>query len=157
MRHIGSAVTAALIACGVIAAVAAANVHFVGQPKVTDNGTSLTLSGKIAGLGNEDVTIVARATARATVICKNPAGHTVPGQNKPNLTVSRTETISADEIKNGNVTFSLTTAKPPRLTAKQAGCPNNSWTAVITDLEFIRATVTVFQGGEQVLQRTFTF
>lgn len=151
---------AAVIAVALFAPTAAlaANVHFVkGGPTFTDNGTTLTTAGKLAGLGNEDITITVSVTGIATKItCTNPGGKQAPGQNKPGVTASGTQTISRDEIKNGTVTIRVTTLEPAQLTPKQAGCPNNRWTATIKDVKFTSATITVVQGGETVLNKTYT-
>ena len=134
----------------------AANVHFVKGPYFTDNGTTLTTTGKLAGLGNEDLKITLSITGVATKItCTNPAGHQAPGQNTPGVTATGTQTISSDEIKNGSVNIRVTTLEPAQLTPKQAGCPNNRWTAEIDDVEFTSAKITVVQGGETVLEKTY--
>ena len=154
-----SMLVAAVAALAVLApsAALAANVHFVKSPTFTDNGTTLTTTGKLAGLGNGDIKITLSVTGTATKItCTNPGGNQAPGQNKPGVTASGTQTISRDEVKNGTVSIRVTTLEPAQLTPKQAGCPNNRWTARIDDVEFTSATITVVQGGQTVLNKTYT-
>jgi hypothetical protein len=132
----------------------AASVHFKKTPTFTDNGTTLTTCFSLAGLGNQDVTISISTTGEATTTCTNPAGEVAPGINKQDLGGSVSQTFKANEIKNGTLTACVTTANPT-ITSKEAGSPNNNWTAAITDVEFDSATVTVTQGGQIVLQQTF--
>ena len=158
MRRFSTVLVALLVMIGLVASPAlAANVHFKGGlPTFTDKGTTLTVSGALAGLGNEDVTIQLIAVGSGTTLCTNPGGKQAPGQNKVPVREFTSETIPVSEIKNGNVSFTLATSAPAQPTAKQAGCPNNNWTARITDVDFTRATIIVMQGGEVVLRRTFT-
>jgi hypothetical protein len=86
------------------------------------------------------------------ITCTNPGGKQAPGQNKPRVTSLGTQTITRDEVKNGTVTIRVTTAEPARFTPKQAGCPNNNWTAKIDDVSFSSATITVVQGGRTPLE-----
>lgn len=146
---------------GVVAAVAlssvalAANVHFKNGPTFTDQGTTLQATGALAGLGNKDVTITLTAMGTASdITCTNKGGNVAPGQNKPRVTTIGQQSIPVTEVKNGNVSFDVSTAQP-FVTAKQAGCPNNNWTATVNDVEFTSATITVTQAGKVVLKETF--
>jgi hypothetical protein len=81
-------------------AVLAGSPHFVGGITVTRVGNTLSVSGKEAGLGNEDqVHIVVSATAQ----CINPGDHHPKAANK--------QSVSAEgdfPVQNGKANFSLT-------------------------------------------------
>lgn len=136
------------------------DVHFKGganaAPTFTDLGTQLQVTGALTGLGNGDVTIQVTATGTAFTTCISPGGNAAPGQNKNNFTVTGVETIPASEIKNGNVNFSVTTVAPTSPIPGAPDCPNPNWTETINDIQFSTATITVIQGGQVVLQQTFT-
>jgi hypothetical protein len=98
-RVIRALLAASLVASLAATTVLAGNPHFVSL-SVTREGNSLIVSGKEAGLGNEDqVHIVVTATAQ----CINPGSKHPKAANK--------ESVSAEgdfPVQNGKAEFSLT-------------------------------------------------
>jgi hypothetical protein len=135
-----------------------ASVHLKGgkkaAPTYTDLGLSLLAEGALAGLGNEDILVTLTATANVNAVCQNNGGNQAPGQNPAPITVTGTQSIPAEEIKNGNVRFSVMTKAPPRLIPGAPDCPNPNWDEIILDLDFTTATITVEQpAGSTVFTR----
>jgi len=107
----------------------AQNPHYVAGPTFTDNGTTLTGTGSIAGLGNNQLlTIELQVSGTVTTECTNRGGNVAPGQTKTeNFSVSGRFTSD----RNGRVDFSLTTPLP-----LPGRCPNGNWTGNVTDVSF---------------------
>jgi hypothetical protein len=51
--------------------------------------------------------------------------------------------------------FCVGTEQPPAISGKEGGCPNNNWSATITDIAFSGFTITVEQNGVVVLSQSF--
>ncbi|HEU0042009.1 MAG TPA: hypothetical protein VFQ15_06650 [Jiangellaceae bacterium] len=139
----------------------ASSVHLKGgrnaEPAFFDGGLSLSASGALAGLGNGDVLVTLAATADVTSTCTNQGGNQAPGQNPAPLTVTGSQAIPEDEIKNGTTPFAVETVAPDPVIAGAPDCPNANWTELIEDLAFTSAIITVEQPpGTVVLTVTCT-
>ena len=144
------------------ATASASSVHLKGgknaEPAFTDNGVTLTATGELSGLGNGDVLVTLDATADVVSTCTNQGGNQAPGQNPAPITVSGSEAIPEDEIKNGTTPFGVTTEAPELIIPGAPDCPNTNWTEEIEDLAFTTATITVEQpAGTLVLTVACTF
>jgi len=152
-KHISSSIAIIATVAISIFTVHAANVHFKSAPKTTDNGTTATVCATLTGLGNGDLTITLIGSGIRSTSCLNPAGNFAPG-NPGQVAVGGVTTVPASEIKNGNVSFCVTTESPECASANACGCPNNNWAATVTDVDFTSLTLVVEQGGKVVLQQT---
>jgi hypothetical protein len=132
---------AALVTVLALAGVASADSpHFKhGSPSaITDNGLTFSQKASVSGLGNGDIVVTLTITnVQPTARCINPAGQEkVPGQNPAPTDVSGSVAIPGSDIKNGNLTITVSTAEPsPNPIPGAPDCPNASWTEPITDME----------------------
>jgi hypothetical protein len=132
----------------------AASPHFKhgGTPACRDTGTTIECKGSLAGLGNADVVFRLSANGLASFACVNPGGNESPGQNKVPFTASSVTTISAGDIKNGNLAFDVFAPQtPPTATATEAGCPNPNWSTRLTDVAFSNARLVIEQPAGTVI------
>jgi hypothetical protein len=127
----------ALLALSAVPALAA-SPHYVCGPESATTVTSVTTTGCIAGLGNEDVTLT--QVVDVAVTCHNPGKNVdVRGQRK---------SFSSSEVAlhpdNGRLDFSITTSVGDLTGA----CPNGQWVPSGT---ISGSSLAVYQGGVQVL------
>jgi hypothetical protein len=166
MRRILIALTV-LLAFGLTATAAlAASPHFKknGEPRCTIGGTAISKSvsctGVLAGLGGDDLEIDVTVSGFAVYQCQNPSGkNEPPGQNRVLVgPVTEPTTISGDEIKNGNLSFTTdpaTLTAPGTVSGTAAGCNNDSWTGVNPTLTLTDITLDIFQPvGTQIFHCT---
>jgi hypothetical protein len=156
MKRLAIVLPFALI-LGLIAAPSAiaASPHFKknGTPvcTVTGSGTSQSVSctGTLTGLGNEDLLIETTVSGFAVYECRNQGGNIAPGQNKVlEGPVTEPTVVPAGEIKNGNVTFTAgaTLTAEPTVSGAEAGCPNNNWIGVNPTLTITSIMLEISQG-----------
>jgi hypothetical protein len=97
--RVGAAIVVLFLALGSQAALAG-SPHFVGAPTITRDGDALTVSGKVAGLGDETQINVA---VTADVACVNPGNNEPKAENK-----GATIAEGTFPVQNGKALFSVT-------------------------------------------------
>jgi hypothetical protein len=148
MRKVGMIAAVATLLVAMTSATFAANPHVVGSlSTVAGPGSNqVTVSGKIAGLGNGYTGTSLTGTADATfdIQCSNPQGKLAPGQQ--GVSDSLTGSGAIDSVdSNGNYTFHITFTI--NLTpAKAWGCPNNQWTASAINIDLELTSLTLSDG-----------
>jgi hypothetical protein len=92
-------VSAALFVSLLVVAVAAGNAHFVGAPTLTITGDTVTVAGKVAGLGNiPQIHVVVTGDAS----CINGGGHNPRAVNKSSFGAA-----GDFPVQNGRALFAL--------------------------------------------------
>ena len=146
-----SLLTLVTLICSAIVGVWAASPHYKKGPSVVDNGLTATATGSLAGLGNGNVIVtLSFPNATGTTVCRNKGGAQAPGQNPAApAAVSGSQLIT--DVKNGTLSFVVTTLQPANPTSEAAGCPNGNWTAAFDNITFGAGTITIqqetFQGS----------
>jgi hypothetical protein len=151
MRRVGPIILVITAFLLLAAAAVAASVHYKKSPPLTftDNGLTLSASGALTGLGGGDIVITLSGSGQPIANCTNPSGSNQPaGQNPAVATFGGVQEIPAGSVKNGNVSFSVSTAAPETPVPGAPACPNKNWTENITDVQFsgFSSTITVYQG-----------
>jgi hypothetical protein len=128
----------------------AQNGHFVGTPVCTDQGTTFTCTGKVAGLGGTTFEIKTTAPGTATVTCTNPAGNVAPGQDTS--VTAGGSTGPTPTPTNGQFQFAVASLTPT--VPNTPTCPNRKWRATVTDVAFGDVTLTLLE--DNVVSDTIT-
>src|SRR4051794_879090 len=130
------------------------NIHFVEGPTVVVDQAAgtVTVTGKIAGVGNQPVQITTTVQGTADISCQNPgqggAPHFPPGQ-QTSFTLTDTQTFRRDE--NGNVVFSIVVPIDEDAIADASGaCPNPKWQHEVSNIVISSVTVTATQGKDVI-------
>lgn len=131
------------------------NTLFAAADSIACQGNDLQLAVcfTLSGVGSTPVNVVATVTGLASTICTNKGGTSAPGRNPVLRTAMAQGTFASD--KNGNVVGILITPPPGYISAQDAGCPNNNWTAKPVAVDFLSLHFVVQQNGATPVDQTF--
>lgn len=152
MRTSTRSFTAALLVASLAApALVLADTKFHDGPdiEINNNNTknaTLTASGTVSGLGNENLTAVLDATALVSTICRNKGGNVAPGQDQTvDLDPAK---VSVTPDKFGKATFSVTLG-PVRVSDLGSNiCPNGNWKPEIETVTYSDVSLVITHDGD---------
>jgi hypothetical protein len=122
--------------------------HFVKGPTYDATLTSLTATGKAAGLAN--VVTTAFLSAReidVTYQCRNHGQNFAPGH--PAVSTDVTGPPEQIAPHNGQITFSVSLPATPPSAAD--ACPNANWTVVVSHVDYLGVVLHIQQNGQDIL------
>jgi hypothetical protein len=125
----------------------------VGLSRVQFSLGSLIATGTFTGLGGykQGVNVELAASGIPVVTCTSQGGNQSPGQNPANISADGDQFIGPQAItKKGTAPMDVT-AKPGPITGTQGGCPNDNWTAEITNVLWTNATMSVYDTATEIL------
>jgi hypothetical protein len=160
MRRLTFSFATAIAVLALAAGTVLAGITFHSGPTVTfgtPTATSATLTFNVSGLGSAPASAQIDVVGTAPTTCHNP-GNTkaAPGQNPAIAGGSSGSVPLTNSQKNGRDTVSIfATAAAPTPTAKQAGCPNNSWTVTVGAVTVTSATINIIYAGVSICSGTF--
>lgn len=130
----------------------------IGLKRLAFSTGSINASAVITGLGGypEGVRAELSAGGIAIVSCTNQGGNEAPGQN-PNISATGEQIVGPQDItKKGTAPLDVT-AEPGPITAIEGGCPNNNWSAVIVNVLWTNATLTIYDAAtnDVLLEKNF--
>jgi hypothetical protein len=145
-----------ILVCATTASAFAAKERFKGDTLFRIG--SLIADGGLAGLGQEDETVILEASGIPVVTCTNQGGNQAPGQNPPKVSAQGKQYLAYETYdKNGSVNFSVETKDPAVQSGKKMGCPNNTWKPTIDFVFWTEATIRVVRTDTnlEVLKQNF--
>jgi hypothetical protein len=157
MRRLTISFATAMTVLALVAGSALAAVNFHSGPTVTFAGATATLTFNVSGLGSAPASAQIDVVGTAPTTCHNP-GNTkaAPGQNPATAGGGSGQVPLTNSQKNGRDTVSITaTAVASTPTAKEAGCPNNSWTVTVGAVTVTSATINIIYDGVSICSGTF--
>jgi hypothetical protein len=130
----------------------AGNLHFVGDVTFQVVGNEVIVSGKVAGLGNGDITYQIEIDAELTIFLVNPGakGNKPPGQNKEPLHAFDEGVLDGSE-DNGQFTFTITVDLTDAIEEALASVDlKNNWTAEQGPLTVTDMSLSISQGDDTI-------
>jgi hypothetical protein len=135
-------ILAGLLALAFASTALADSPHFVKGPDYTATTSSLTATGKAAGLGNGPAQAFLTADeVSVSFHCQNNGGNFAPGHPATSENVAGpTQQITP---RNGSISFSPSLSAPVPSAADQ--CPSRKWRVIVDSVDYIGVTLHIQQ------------